>query len=91
MKIYGDKWNKISELIPGRNDVQCRSRWESIKPDIKRNKWTKDEDSLLIEKYDEYNGSWVKIAEDIPGRTGDQCKHRYNSILNIKQKKSKKE
>ncbi|KAF7132817.1 hypothetical protein RHSIM_Rhsim09G0091200 [Rhododendron simsii] len=45
--------------------------------------WTEEEDNLLSEVVEKYNGrNWKKIAECIPGRTDVQCLHRWQKVLN---------
>ncbi|KAH7840210.1 hypothetical protein Vadar_014177 [Vaccinium darrowii] len=45
--------------------------------------WTAEEDNLLSEVVEKYNGkNWKKIAECIPGRTDVQCLHRWQKVLN---------
>ena len=73
-------WNLISSLMENRNQRQCRERWkhylscdlkESIKP------WTKDEDMIIMTKYNEHGAKWTKIAKELPGRSDLQVKNRY--------------
>ncbi|XP_051137358.1 uncharacterized protein LOC127255712 [Andrographis paniculata] len=45
--------------------------------------WTNEEDKLLTEAVQRYNGkNWKKIAECMPGRTDVQCLHRWQKVLN---------
>ena len=43
-----EKWVKISEYFTRRDRVDCKNRWnQSIKPDIKHQPWTKEEDEKV--------------------------------------------
>ncbi|OUM58066.1 hypothetical protein PIROE2DRAFT_48230, partial [Piromyces sp. E2] len=44
VKIYGERWNKVSILLPGRTDGQCRERYKNaLDPHVNRNKiWSKE-------------------------------------------------
>ncbi|CAI9755428.1 unnamed protein product [Fraxinus pennsylvanica] len=45
--------------------------------------WTEEEDNLLTEVVQRFNGrNWKKIAEYISGRTDVQCLHRWQKVLN---------
>ncbi|CAI9784539.1 unnamed protein product [Fraxinus pennsylvanica] len=45
--------------------------------------WTEEEDKLLTEVVQQFNGrNWKKIAEYISGRTDVQCLHRWQKVLN---------
>ncbi|KAL2238193.1 uncharacterized protein LOC105164125 [Sesamum indicum] len=45
--------------------------------------WTNEEDKLLTEVVQRFNGrNWKKIAECMSGRTDVQCLHRWQKVLN---------
>lgn len=42
-------WSSIAKHFSGRIGKQCRERWHNhLNPDIKKDKWTEDEDRTLI-------------------------------------------
>ncbi|KAJ3064983.1 hypothetical protein HK102_008061, partial [Quaeritorhiza haematococci] len=85
---YGN-WESIASTIHGRTARQCRVRWRwSASPDIKKGKWTFEEDGKL-EAYIELTGAgdWESIAATIPGKTGHQCRVRWISCLSPEIKK----
>ncbi|XP_073223329.1 transcription factor MYB3R-1 isoform X2 [Cicer arietinum] len=46
-------------------------------------RWTANEDRLLIDAVNKFNGkSWKKIAKAVSGRTDVQCLHRWQKVLN---------
>jgi hypothetical protein len=43
-------WSSIAKYFSGRIGKQCRERWHNhLNPDIKKDKWTDDEDRTLIQ------------------------------------------
>ena len=75
---YGLKWSRIASFLPGRIGKQVRDRYlNSLKPDIKHNNWTPEEDDLFIRLYHKYGNKWCEIASHIPGRTESQAKNRF--------------
>lgn len=87
---YGDRsWNLVSSLMKTRNQRQCRERWKHyLSCDVKEasQPWTKEEDQILLQKYNELGAKWTKIARDLPGRSDLQVKNRY--MKNLKNKKT---
>lgn len=52
------------------------------KPLIKKGRWTKEEDSLIISLKNQGVTKWSEIACKIPGRIGKQCRDRWYNQLN---------
>ena len=81
---YGlNDWHQVSAFVgSGRNAVQCSQRWfRSLDPDISRDAWTPEEDTLLIELVAKLGDkSWKLIAEQMPRRSDVQCRYRYRRI-----------
>ncbi|KAK6123496.1 hypothetical protein DH2020_042760 [Rehmannia glutinosa] len=62
------KWSRIAEMLKGRIGKQCRERWHNhLRPDIKKDLWTEDEDRILIEAHAEVGNKWAEIAKRLPG------------------------
>ncbi|CAC5418460.1 SNAPC4 [Mytilus coruscus] len=75
-------WTQVSYFIEGRSSNQCALRWTQINPEVKRGKWSDEEDTkLLCAVYLYGEKEWDKVAEYVPGRTVPQCRERYKSSL----------
>lgn len=86
-KFGAKNWSYIAQALPGRIGKQCRERWHNhLNPDIKKNKWTEEEDRAIIENHRIYGNKWSEIAKFVPGRTDNHIKNRFNSTLKRKMK-----
>lgn len=86
VKIYGSEeqyvWDLISFYMKGRSPRQCRERYklyleEGIK---KKEKWTNEEDEILLEKYKLFGPRWKLMEKYFTGRTSYSIKNRYVSL-----------
>lgn len=80
---YGNhEWEKVAKYMPYRSSRQCRERYEGyLSPSIKKEKFSEEEDLIILEKLSEYGTKWTKIATFLKGRSGNQVKNRYNTYL----------
>ncbi|ODV60432.1 uncharacterized protein ASCRUDRAFT_25882, partial [Ascoidea rubescens DSM 1968] len=75
-------WDAISKELPNRKPKDCRKRWSnSLDPNLRKGKWTPEEDMLLLRAYERHGASWQKVSLEIKGRTDDQCAKRYIEVL----------
>ena len=75
-------WTKCCESIQGRTGKQCREHWNNcLNPILKKGEWTCEEDFLIMNYYEKYNGSWKKIINLFNGRTENSIKNRFFSQL----------
>lgn len=64
-----------------------QSRERNGKKEMRGNEpWTKEEDDLLEQKFNEMGPHWAKMAAFFPGRTDVNLKNRWSSLLVRKSK-----
>lgn len=99
-KLYRVPLNEIDsetvnwDLIAGtlckdgsRKPKDFKKRWmTSLDPNLRKGKWTPEEDEKLKQAYEKYGASWQKVASSIKTRTMDQCAKRYTEVLDPKTK-----
>ncbi|EAX95132.1 Myb-like DNA-binding domain containing protein [Trichomonas vaginalis G3] len=89
-KIGAADWDIISKNMKNRTPRQCRERWINyIAPNLSNEPWTKEEDDLLDELYEEYGSRWHKIADIFPNRSGNCIRNRFKLRQRRKEKKLK--
>ena len=83
VKYYGiTQWAKIASLMPFRSTRQCKERYEGyLAPSVNHEKFSSEEDLLLLEKYDKFGSKWKTISSFFEGRSGNQLKNRWNTYL----------
>jgi hypothetical protein len=82
---HGKAWSKISKILGTRNGKQIRDRFINVlDPEIKKGKFTEEEDRKLVALFKQYGPKWATIAKYYPNRTADMIKNRFHSSIKKK-------
>ncbi|XP_022861681.1 transcription factor MYB119-like [Olea europaea var. sylvestris] len=88
---YGPRnWTMIAEKMVLRAGKQCRERWlNHLRPNIKKDDWSEEEERLLIEVHKRVGNKWAEIAKYIAGRTENSINNHWNATKRRKIKRTK--
>ncbi|CAI0407161.1 unnamed protein product [Linum tenue] len=79
-------WRALPKLAGlNRCGKSCRLRWTNyLKPDIKRGKFSPDEEQTILNLHSFLGNKWSAIASHLPGRTDNEIKNFWNTHLKKK-------
>ncbi|XP_038882267.1 transcription factor MYB93-like [Benincasa hispida] len=79
-------WRALSKLAGiNRCGKSCRLRWINyLRPDIKRGKFTREEEEIILNLHSVLGNKWSAIARQLPGRTDNEVKNFWNTQLKKK-------
>ena len=78
---YGSNWELIAELMPGRNERQCRERFNKYLE--KQVSFTPEEDTLLSNLFEKFH-NYKKIVKYFHGRTAYQLAMHHKALKSSK-------
>ena len=79
---FGDKWCFISKIIGNRSSKQIKSRFEeNLNTHIYKNKFSENEDLLIMNLYKIFSNRWTKYLNYLPNRLTKNIKSRYIKII----------
>ncbi|GMP96363.1 hypothetical protein CsSME_00045041 [Camellia sinensis var. sinensis] len=82
-------WSEVPEKAGlQRCGKSCRLRWINyLRPDIRRGRFTPEEERLIISLHGAVGNRWAHIASHLPGRTDNEIKNYWNSWIKKKIRK----
>jgi hypothetical protein len=81
-ELYGQNWTYIASKIAGRTAEDVMHRFIlKLDPELKRSKFDKEEDELIIKLHEKYGNKWNEITKYFPKRSSAMVKNRYYSHL----------
>ncbi|CAK76874.1 unnamed protein product (macronuclear) [Paramecium tetraurelia] len=79
---YGKKWSKICTVMNWRTGKQVRERYlNQLQGTINQDKWTEEEDKLILKLYRKFGTKWSYISSFLNGRPENMVKNRFYANL----------
>ncbi|CAD8202838.1 unnamed protein product [Paramecium pentaurelia] len=82
VKKYGKKWSKICTVMNWRTGKQVRERYlNQLQMHINNEKWTDQEDKMILKLYKKFGTKWSYISSLLNGRPENMVKNRFYATL----------
>ena len=87
IEVHGHNWKLISSYFDGRlaQDIEARFT-KKLDPNLKKSKFTEEEDELLIQLHTKLGNQWYEIASYFKNRTVLMIKNRFYTFLRRRMK-----
>lgn len=85
-------WAKIAKKLKTKSAKQCRERWTNyLNPTLSFEAWTKEDDDLLVDKFQEFGTQWRILRSYFPNRSVNNIRNRVIQLKKrIKQRGDKR-
>lgn len=84
VEAFGKSWKFISKVMKNRNEKQIRSRYVNfIFHGINRDKFTSEEDHIIVDKYSEFKNNYVQYTKYLDKRSPRQIENRFKSLKHL--------
>eukprot|EP01006_Ploeotia_vitrea_P028543 TRINITY_DN61217_c0_g1_i1.p1 TRINITY_DN61217_c0_g1~~TRINITY_DN61217_c0_g1_i1.p1 ORF type:complete len:537 (+),score=70.21 TRINITY_DN61217_c0_g1_i1:61-1671(+) len=81
-EIGAGNWTKLAASFCDRTGKQCRERYlNHLDPALKKERWTEEEDNVILAQQRVRGNQWANIAKLLPGRSANAIKNRWNAHL----------
>lgn len=85
VQTYGINWAVIAKHLPSRSSKQIRDRYlNTLYPGANKDKFTEEEDNIILNKYKEIGGKWTVISNFLNNRSSESIKNRFYTSIRIK-------
>ncbi|CAD8077453.1 unnamed protein product [Paramecium sonneborni] len=82
VKIHKRNWGMIASIMNWRTGKQIRERYiNKLNPEIRAEPWSKEEDLIVMEAYQQYGSRWTEISKLLKGRPENMIKNRFYSFI----------
>ena len=82
LEKYGQNWALIANYFPYKPTARVVKRWMlKHNPQVKRSRWTPEEDQLILELFNQHGGNWELMSREFSGRLPDSIKNRFYGTI----------
>ena len=75
-------WKLVGTLMGNRTARQCRERYNNyLAPTVSNTPWTKEEEQILLEKYEEMGPQWSKMTQFFEKRAAVSIKNHFAKMM----------
>lgn len=80
VNVFGRSWMDVCTWLPGRNNEQCRERWQEAQNSSRRGAWSPEEDQALLDAFQfAEEPRWQNVSK-VVGRTETLVSSRVQNL-----------